>query len=285
MQEGGGEIKIKDGRAKFLQLWPHGAKGARQRQPGEGPEQQDDHSDLMDLASLPSFASSLLEVNKAIARAKAKGKPGRGPANQALKRDQGDPVCQEHESASDGLVSESGSDSSLGSDNELDLEGRAELQEVLQQARQLRRLAAAAGPAPKRRRKANDDSGAGPSMEVGGGGGPASSTEAPASSSAPVATWQELKAGTFILMEGPPGSRKLARESLVRAGTSTEAVSVYCYLHGCSRMVKASRCPSRAEITRWVLSGLALPTGKDGKHAHQQLWAEHLMASGAKMWA
>lgn len=70
------------------------------------------------------------------------------------------------------------------------------------------------------------------------------------------------------------GGRKVCRETLIKSNS----ISMYCYLHGCARVLTTKKYPPRAAVDTWVVGGVDLPAGKAGRKEHLQQW-EAMMAA------
>ena len=66
--------------------------------------------------------------------------------------------------------------------------------------------------------------------------------------------------------------RRLARQSVLRAGQPSESYSLYCYQHKCKICLKPDRYPSQVAVLAWVEAGRRLPEGEGGRAAHRRAW-------------
>ena len=66
--------------------------------------------------------------------------------------------------------------------------------------------------------------------------------------------------------------RKLARQSVIKPGTSGESYSLYCYLHKCKICKKPEQYLGLLDVRRWFKARLDCPPGQAGQRAHMALW-------------
>ena len=63
--------------------------------------------------------------------------------------------------------------------------------------------------------------------------------------------------------------------SMVRPGTGTEALAVYCRLHQCKPPLRRTfQAPGEISIRRWFAQGAACPGGAAGRAQHMQAWRD-----------
>ena len=55
-------------------------------------------------------------------------------------------------------------------------------------------------------------------------------------------------------------------------GSTEEAVSLYCNLHGCARVTITMPFPSMLSVRKWFKDGVELPRGSAGKAQHLAMW-------------
>ena len=68
------------------------------------------------------------------------------------------------------------------------------------------------------------------------------------------------------------GDRTIGRIKPMKEGTPGAAVTVYCRLHGCSKIVRPHKMPSHDSVLDWFRLGSDMPSGAEHKCAHLRLW-------------
>ena len=77
-----------------------------------------------------------------------------------------------------------------------------------------------------------------------------------------------------VSMPDNPGV-SIGRIKIMHPGTDSEKLTVYCRMHGCSKILPASRAPSFDGVCRWFGWGAAnLPRGVAHKAAHLAAWGQ-----------
>jgi len=86
----------------------------------------------------------------------------------------------------------------------------------------------------------------------------------------PIAHWET---DTVVIFRDPrEPARKIARQSILRPGSTGESISLYCYLHQCKICKKPASFPSGPSVQQWLKAGLDLPPGKESKAQHMRMW-------------
>lgn len=79
-----------------------------------------------------------------------------------------------------------------------------------------------------------------------------------------------------ITFYAPPDARepniRLARQSVLRPGTTGESGSIYCYMHKCKICRRVDKWPTGLAIQQWLKAGMDLPQGLSGKQRHTSMW-------------
>lgn len=97
-------------------------------------------------------------------------------------------------------------------------------------------------------------------------------------------SWRNLAADAQIMLPtidpvsnnvvDPQTKQILGRCTLMHKDTAHEALSCYCRMHGCKKLVRSRQAPSFDQVRAWFAFGLnSVPAGKDHAAQHLAEWS------------
>ena len=71
----------------------------------------------------------------------------------------------------------------------------------------------------------------------------------------------------------------LIRVHIFEKGQGASPMSIYCYKHGCSKIISLRDAPSHRKIMQWAQQGALLGADKSLRKSHMDAWMETMRAA------